>query len=62
LQIETKRTFEIHLDDLLKQQAPVVLDMIEVENARSFATPEQFLQHLLSLEERQRSQIHSVQE
>ena len=51
---------QIHSDDLLKQQPAVTFNVIEIKDAGRL-TPQQFLEHRFSFDERQCPQVFTIQ-
>src|SRR5207237_5541026 len=51
---------QVHLDDLLEQQAAICLDVIEVQDSRTLP-PQQSLEHRFSFDERQHAEVFAVQ-
>jgi hypothetical protein len=52
-------TLQSHRDDLLKQEPSVAFDMVEIEDARTLPSPQQFPQGALSFDEWQ-SALHAA--
>jgi hypothetical protein len=52
--------FQVHFEDLFKQQPAIAFDVIQIKHSRALA-PDKPLQHRLSFNQRKRAQVLAVQ-